>query len=305
MTSRRTVVVTGANSGIGYQTALYFARAGAHVVMACRNMAKADQAARAIREEVPDASTTTLPLDVSELRSVHEFARLFGEQVGELDVLINNAGVAALPLARNSVGHELQFATNHLGGFALTGALLPYFAKDRKGRIVNLGSLAHRFGKLDLDDLNWQTARYDHWKAYANSKVAALSHALELNRRLRKAGSNVSALAAHPGFANTEMNQKSELLRPKTAFKRWYTKHMAKVIPSAALAARSVIRAATADDVRGGEYIGPSGLFELGGSPGKARVNPLAADIQLAARLWAASETLADVRYLSAHDPRA
>lgn len=305
MTSRRTVVVTGANSGIGYQTALHFARAGAHVVMACRNMEKAGQAAHAIRGEVPDASIETLPLDVSELGSVREFARLFGEQVGEVDILINNAGVAALPLARNSVGHELQFATNYLGGFALTGALLPYFAKDRKGRIVNLGSLAHRFGKLNLDDLNWQKAAYDHWKAYANSKVAALSHAIELNRRLRKAGSNVLALAAHPGFANTEINQKSELLRPKTAFKRWYTKHMAKVIPSAALAARSVIRAATADDVRGGEYIGPSGWFELGGDPGKARINPFAADAELAQQLWAASEALADVRYLSAQGPRA
>jgi NAD(P)-dependent dehydrogenase (short-subunit alcohol dehydrogenase family) len=302
MTSRRTVVVTGANSGIGFQVALHFARAGAHVVMACRSMDKAANAEHEIHRAVPEASLVTLPLDISELSSIREFGQRFGQQVGELDILINNAGVAAQPLERNSAGHELQFATNHLGGFALTGTLLPYFRKDREARVVNVGSLAHRFGKLNVDDLNWEVAAYDPWKAYANSKVAALSHAFELNRRLRELGSNIIALAAHPGFANTEIGLKSETLRPKTAFKRWYTKHMAKVIPSAAMAARSVIRAASADDVRGGEYIGPGGLFELGGSPGRARVNAIAIDVELAHRLWAASEALADLRYLSARD---
>jgi len=304
MTQKKTVVVTGANAGIGFQTALHFARAGAHVVMACRNMAKAELAQHSIRNELPEASITALPLDVSELSSIREFARLFADQVGELDVLINNAGIVALPLTRTSAGHELQFATNYLGAFALTGLLLPFFRKDRDARIVNVGSLAHRFGKLNVDDLNWQESVYDQWKAYANSKVAALSHAFELNRRLRQNGSNIIALAAHPGFANTEMSQKSETLRPKTALRIWYVKQMTKIIPSAALAARSVIRAASADGVQGGEYYGPSGLFEIGGRPGKARVNPIAAQPELAGRLWTAAEALAGVRYLSAPDPR-
>lgn len=292
-------MVTGANAGIGYQTALHFARAGASVVLACRNMEKAEQAQRAIEQEAPGASTKLLHLDVSELASVREFARQFAEQVGQLDVLINNAGIVAAPLARNSAGHELQLATNHLGGFALTGTLLPYFRRDREARIVNVGSLAHRFGKLNIDDLNWQSSAYDHWKAYANSKVAALSHAFELNRRLHASRSNIVALAAHPGFANTEMSLKSDILRPKTALRWWYITKMRKVIPTAAMAARSVIRAASADDVQGGEYYGPTGPFEIGGAPGRARVNPIAADPDLGVRLWQTSETLTGVRYLS------
>ena len=124
--------------------------------MACRNMEKADRARQPIRDESAGANTKTLPLDISELASIREFARLFAEQVGELDILVNNAGIVALPLTRTSAGHELQFATNYLGGFALTGTMMPYFRKDRVARIVNVGSLAHRFGELNIDDLNWQ-----------------------------------------------------------------------------------------------------------------------------------------------------
>jgi NAD(P)-dependent dehydrogenase (short-subunit alcohol dehydrogenase family) len=302
MTSTKTVVVTGANSGIGLETALHFACGGARVVMACRNMDKAERAKSQIRKEAPDADTLLLPLDVSELESVRKFGQLFAEKVGELDILVNNAGMVASPLVRTRDGHELLFATNYLGGFALTGMLLPYFHKERTGRIVNVGSLAHRFGRLNVDDLNWHKTAYDQWKAYANSKVATLSHALELNRRLRERRHNIIALAAHPGFANTEVNRRREATIRQTALRKWYVKHMMKIVPTAAMAARSVIRAASADDVRGGEYFGPSGFFEIGGRPGTARINPIAKNAELSGRLWKASEGLAGVSYLSPQD---
>jgi NAD(P)-dependent dehydrogenase (short-subunit alcohol dehydrogenase family) len=247
---------------------------------------------------VPGAATLVLPLDVSEMESVRKFGQLFCEQIGKLDILVNNAGLMTSPLVRTSAGHELLFATNYLGAFALTGTLLPYFHEQRPGRIVYVGSLAHRFGKLNVDDLNWHRTEYDQWKAYANSKVATLSHALELSRRLGASGRNIIALAAHPGFANTEMGQKREAAIRQTALRRWYIKQMTKLVPSAELAARSVIRAAIADDVRGGEYYGPSGIFEIGGAPGMARINPIAKNAELGASLWKASESLSGVSYL-------
>jgi len=295
--AEQTVVTTGANSGIGFQVALHFARGGARVVMACRSLDKAREAARQISQHVPRAKTVQLPLDVSELRSIQEFGRLFAEQVGELDVLVNNAGVAALPLSRTSAGHELLLATNYLGAFALTATLLPYFKRER-ARIVNVGSLAHRFGRLNVGDLNWETTKYDQWKAYANSKVALLSHTLELNRRLRAASSRVIALAAHPGVANTNIKQSHETRHPPGPIRRWYVKHMTKLIPTAEHAARPVILAATAEHVVGGEYFGPGGPLELGGAPKPARVSPVARDPELSRQLWRVSESMTGARYL-------
>jgi NAD(P)-dependent dehydrogenase (short-subunit alcohol dehydrogenase family) len=296
----QTVVTTGANSGIGFQVALHFARSGARVVLACRSADKAREAERKIRHQVPDAKLLHLPLDVSQLESVQHFARLFAEQVGELDILVNNAGIVATPLTRTAAGHELLLATNYLGAFALTGLLLPYFRKTA-ARIVNVGSIAHRFGTLNIQDLNWETTKYDQWKAYANSKVALLSHTLELNRRLKLSASHIIALAAHPGLANTNIKQQYEALNPPGPIRRWYAHHMTKLVPTAANAARSVILAATADHVTGGEYYGPGGLFELGGAPKLARLNPIARDAQLSSELWNLTETLTGSRYLSDH----
>ena len=198
--SSQTVVITGANSGIGYQSALHFAQQNAHVIMACRSVDKAEQARNRILEQTPHGRLSIIRLDVSDLESVHEFARHLDEECGQLDLLINNAGIVAMPLSRNEAGHESQLATNYLGAFALTGLLLPKFTSESHCRIVNVGSLAHRLGKLNLSDLNWEKTEYDEWKGYANSKVAMLSHTLELDRRLRAIHSPVIALAAHPGF---------------------------------------------------------------------------------------------------------
>jgi len=257
----RTVVITGANAGLGFQAALKLARTGARIVMACRNLEKARKAQRDLLAEMPDAQTTIIPLDVSEPASIDEFGRQFSDQIGQLDILINNAGIVAVPLTRNSVGHELQLATNYLGAFALTGTLLPFFRNDAPARIVNVGSLAHRLGKLDLDDLNWGKAPYSEWKGYARSKVAMLSFTMELNRRLQQRGSKIIALGAHPGFAATEIGKDSAALAPKSPFSKWFHNKVGSLIPAAAEAVMPIIHAACAENVRGGDYYGPIGFL--------------------------------------------
>ena len=273
---------------------------GAHVVMACRSMDKARKAQAEILAEVPDARAVIIPLDVSEPTSIEAFSRQFSEQIGQLDLLINNAGIVATPLARNSVGHEMQLATNYLGAFALTGRLLPYFTRIAQARIVNVGSLMHRFGKLDLDDLNWEKTPYNEWQGYGRSKVAMLSFTMELDRRLRRSGSNIIALGAHPGFANTDVAKNSAGLKAESGFRAWRQKKLEPLIPTAAEAVRPIIHAATAEGVSGGDYYGPSGFLEIGGKTARrARVNPVAKDVHIAERLWALSESMTGVRYLS------
>lgn len=297
--SEKVAVVTGANAGLGFQTALSLARMGMRVVMACRNMEKAGQAQSDLLAELPDADTLIIQLDVSEPESIREFGRQFAEQVGRLDLLVNNAGIVAIPLARNSQGYELQLATNYLGAFALTGTLLPFFRNVPGDRIVNVGSLAHRFGKLDLDDLNWEKGDYREMRAYARSKVAMLSFTMELERRLSQSASNIIALSAHPGFAATNITANNTSLTPKGAFGRWFNEKMIALVPTAAQAARPIVHAATARGVSGGDYYGPRGLFEIAGKPGRARVNPVARDMELGKRLWVLSEEMTGVRYLS------
>lgn len=298
--SRKTAVITGANAGIGFQAALKLAEDGTRILMACRSMDKAKQARSEILARVPRADIEILPLDVSEPASVKEFAGCFGEQIGKLDILINNAGIVTPHLSRNSLGHELHLATNYLGAFALTGLLLPFFNKEQPTRIVNICSLAHRFGKFDFDDPNWNNTTYNHWKAYARSKIATASFTMELNRRLHQKGSSTICLGAHPGFAATDMGRKTGATTPKTAFSRWYQEKMeAWIVASPARAAEPMIHAASAGSVSGGDYYGPTGLFEIKGKTGKARLNPLAKNIDFGRRLWSTSESLSGVSYLS------
>jgi NAD(P)-dependent dehydrogenase (short-subunit alcohol dehydrogenase family) len=292
-------VVTGANAGLGYQTALALARTGTTVVLACRSLERARRAQSDLLAQVPDARTAILPLDVSEPESIREFGRQLADRWDRLDLLINNAGIVAVPLSRNSVGHEMHLATNYLGAFSLTGTLLPLFRQDVPARIVNVGSLAHRLGKLDLDDLNWEKTPYDEWKAYSRSKVAMVSFTLELNRRLRRSGSPVLALGAHPGFAATDVAKNSAALTPRSAFSRWIQEKLRALIPAAAEASRPILHAARGGAVRGGEYYGPRGLLEIRGNTGKARVSPIARDVDVGRRLWTLSESMTGIRYLS------
>lgn len=296
-------MITGANSGIGFEAAKHFARNGANVVMACRSLDKAEKAQSDLLREIPQGNIQVIRLDVSDPNSVQDFSRQFIAQIGQLDVLINNAGIVAIPLARNSAGHEMQLATNYLGAFGLTGLLLPYFRRDTQGRIVNVGSLMHRTGKLSLDDFNWENGPYDQWQAYARSKVAMMSYTLELNRRLQQSGSNIIALGAHPGFANTSIYEKSPTLqaRKKESGSSWFKKKMEAMIPLADSAVKPIILAAESPKAAGGDYWGPGGIMETGiwGKVSKAKINKIAKDPVAAKRLWSISETMTGVRYLS------
>lgn len=297
--AEKIALVTGANAGLGYQVALGLARAGTTVIMACRNLEKAEDAHRQLQTEVPDARSKVMQLDVSEPDSIREFGRRFAGEFDALDLLINNAGVFEIPLARNSAGYEMHLATNYLGPFLLTGVLLPHFRSDGRARIVNVGSLSHRFGKLPLDNLNWADDEYDKWQAYARSKLALLTYTQELNRRLLRQGSGITALAAHPGFAVTEGAQRRTAMVYQSRFRKWLADKGQKLVPPASDSARAILHAACAEDVRGGEYYGPGGLFEIAGKPAKARLNPIARDEELGRRLWELSESMCGISYLS------
>lgn len=293
-------MVTGANAGLGYQLSLSLARMGAHVVMACRSLSRAEEARRQLLAEAPGASAAVMPLDLTEPDSIHELSGLLGQQVGQLDLLIHNAGIYGVPLARNRAGHELHFATNYLGPFALTGLMLPLLQRAAESRVVFVGSLAHRLGKLQLDKPNWQEANYDPMAAYGRSKLALLAYQLELHRRLLQRNSKIVAVSAHPGFAPTDTAKRHADIEHKGAFRRWLFRRIEARLPTVAAASSSILHAACAEGVHGGAYYGPGGLFEIMGSPSsKARVNAQARNTELAGRLWEMGEALTGVRYLS------
>ncbi len=294
---KKTAVVTGANAGLGFEISKTLLRRDYRVVMACRNAEKAAAARSRLLAMVPGADASVLPLDISVLGSVEKFSTLFAEQFGVLDLLINNAGIVAIPLTRNAAGHEMQMATNYLGNFALVGRMLPFFSAEHSCRVVNVGSLAHRFGTLPLHDMNWDKDNYKPMAGYARSKVALLTFTLELNRRL--AGRNIIALAAHPGFAATEITAGNPAMQPKNAIGRWINSKIEPLIPTAADAARSILHAALAEGVRGGDYYGPGGLLEIAGFPARAKLNPKTKDTENAKRLWSISQEMTGVSYLA------
>ena len=285
----RTVIITGATSGIGYATAKVLADRGARVVIAARNEAKAAEAVARI-----GGATETRPLDLADLDSVREFAAGWDEPI---DILINNAGVMAVPLSRTAQGFELQFGTNHLGHFALTNLLLPKItdpgrAGGKSGSVACVASTAHRMGHIDLADLNWEHKRYQQWPAYGQSKLANLLFVLELQRRLSAAGSAVRALAAHPGWARTNLQGHSSNPIADRA-----TLMITRAIAQpAAHGAWPTLCAATAD-LPGGSYVGPGQLFETRGRPQLVGRSAEASDPRLAAQLWTASEQLTGVGF--------
>ncbi|MDX1695036.1 MAG: oxidoreductase [Ketobacteraceae bacterium] len=282
------VLITGANSGIGFEAARVLAGKGAEVILACRNPEKGESALADIRQDYPQSQVSLMTLDLASLASIEQFANDFKTRYDRLDILINNAGVMAPPFTRTADGFELQFGTNHLGHFALTGHLLPLLEAADAGRIVVVSSLAHRFGKLSFSNLNGEK-RYLRWPAYAQSKLANLVFAQELQRRLDQAGSSVIAVAVHPGYSATNLQRHT----PGGAL-------MNKIAQSQLEGAMPTLYAATEPGISGGEYIGPDGWLEIKGRPRKARVAAKARDPQTAARLWDVSESLTQVQYLSA-----
>jgi NAD(P)-dependent dehydrogenase (short-subunit alcohol dehydrogenase family) len=288
----RLAVVTGANSGLGLVTARELARSNARVVLACRDTEKGALAAQSITAKAPDADVTVEALDLASLASVRAFAERFSNSRDGLDLLINNAGVMASPRRKTADGFELQFGTNHLGHFALTGLLLPRMDGRDDARVVTVSSGAHRMGRIDFDDL--QSERwYWRWGAYGQSKLANLLFAFELDRRLRSAGSTVRSVAAHPGYAATNL-QSAAVPQPDRALMVVSNLVMAQ---SAEMGALPILYAATEPGIEGGSYAGPDGLFEQRGHPKLVPASAAARKEDSAARLGDASEEMTGVRY--------
>ena len=292
----RTALVTGANSGLGYETSLALARKGAEVVLAVRDMGKGLKAADLIRREAPRARLSVEQLDLATLDSVTAFAERWGAR--PIHLLVANAGVMAVPVRRETAdGFELQLATNFLGHFALAGRLLPAL-RAGSARVVALSSLAHLTGRIDLADLQGGRA-YKPWKAYGQSKLAMLMWALELQRRSERGGWGVTALAAHPGYARTALQTTGPSLgKPVPAVAKGLIRLVEPLIShSAAAGALPVLRAATDPDASGGAYFGPDGFMELTGGPAPAKIAAHARDQTMAGRLWETAERLTGVRY--------
>ena len=287
----RRAIVSGANSGLGLHTALELARHGATVVMTARDKVKGDEAVRRVRAEMPDAKVELGLLDLADLASVREFAAAYGQQ--PLDVLVNNAGVMAIPRRETLDGFEMQLGTNHLGPFALTGLLLPALLQRPRARVVTVSSFMHWFGAMDFADLMGER-RYQPWTAYSQSKLANLLFMRGLNRRAQ--GSGLVSTAAHPGLSSTNLQKVGPQMRGS---------HGGGLLPaatrlvgqSAAKGALPQLHAATAPGVHGGDHFGPRGLAEQWGRPKRVRMSKNARSDEAAETLWARSEELTGVRH--------
>ncbi|MEM6326899.1 MAG: oxidoreductase [Bacteroidota bacterium] len=296
-----TAVVTGANSGIGRETARGLAALGAKVILACRNLDRAEEAALDIRASLPGAELDVRHLDLADLASVEAFAQTFGLAEGgqpePLDLLINNAGVMAPPERRTTAqGFELQFGVNVLGHFALTARLLPHLLRAEAGRTVWVSSIAHKQGRLHFDDLQFES-RYDAWATYQQSKLADLVLALEMQRRLTDSGADMISTASHPGISTTEL---AEDMLAGSALKRAGFALFAGLfaMPAWKGALPSLV-AAAGDRTQPADYIGPDGFQEMRGWPTRAEIAPQARDEDAARRLWAACEDATGLAMLS------
>ena len=283
----RVAVVTGANSGIGFETAKALADKGATIVMACRNLDKANAAASDIKQTVLDARLDIIHLDLADLSSVRTSAEEFKNKYSQLDLLINNAGVMVPPYTKTEDGFELQFGANHLGHFALTGLLIDEVLATPKARVVSVSSGAHRMGTMDFENLQAEKG-YRPWQAYGRSKLANLLFILELQNRLEAAHANATAVAAHPGGTKTNLQgNMSRLARPLINL----------IMQEASKGALPTLYAATAPGVSGNDYYGPNGFQEIRGYPRKVDSSDESQDSGLARQLWLESERLTGVTY--------
>lgn len=284
--SGRTIIVTGANTGLGFEAARVLAARGARVLLACRSKDKAEAAMAKIGAEVSGADLSFLPLDQADLASVRAAAELAAKEA-RLDVLLNNAGVMTPPLTRTAQGFELQLGVNHFGTFALTGLLLPKLAETAGSRVVVTSSLAHKSGTIDFDNLD-AAKGYNRGKAYGQSKLANILHMLELDKRLRAAGSPVSAMACHPGIASTDLAR--YIPGGGAIFSL-----AGLLLNTAAQGAWPALQAATDPAAASGTYWGPQSLGEMRGRSGPAKRKPQALDADVARRLWDVSVDLTGV----------
>ncbi|MGA7158473.1 MAG: oxidoreductase [Acidobacteriaceae bacterium] len=298
----RRVLITGANSGIGWETALELARAGAEIILPARTEAKAQDAIARIRAQVPEARILAEILDLADLTSVRAFAArvVEGFPGQSLDLLINNAGVMAIPKRELTVdGFERQFATNYLGPFALTALLFNSIKPQPGSRIVTVSSSVSRFGKIDFTNLQSERRYSPMWQAYSQSKLADSIFALELQRRLTAMGSPIISTAAHPGYATTNL----QVAGPGEG--DWMMRVSALLLQpqDAAHGALPTLFAAVAPEAKAGGYYGPDGFQELKGDPAPATIAPAAKKVAVARQLWTESERLTGVRFDALPDP--
>ena len=285
----RIALVTGANTGIGFEAARALARKGAHVALACRNEEKGQDALNRIRRETPAANVELLSLDLASLDSVRSCAADFQAKHQRLDLLINNAGVMVPPRSQTAEGLEMQIGVNYFGHFALTGLLIDTIMATPGARIVIVSSLAHRQGRIDFDNFRGEK-RYRAWREYCQSKLADLIFAIELQRRLERAGRDTLSIAAHPGFTSTDLQRHNAFFNLTVGL--WSNNAERGALPT--------LYAATAPDASG--YYGPGGFQEIKGFPGPAKVMPRARDEHTAERLWEVGEAVTGVRFLATDD---
>jgi NAD(P)-dependent dehydrogenase (short-subunit alcohol dehydrogenase family) len=297
--SGKTFIVTGANSGIGFEAARALAAKGGTVVLACRSVDKGQAAAERIRLEHAAARTEVKELDVSSLASVRAFADRFAREHARLDVLVNNAGVMGIPRDETVDGFEVQMGTNHLGHFALTGLLLRRLIESAPSRVVSVSSMMHtrgQFGALDAEDLRL-TAGYTKWGAYGRSKLANLLFAYELQRRLELGHPAVLSVACHPGYANTNLQSVGPAMSGSAIDRAVMAAGNALFAQSARAGALPTLHAAVAEGIRGGEFIGPRGPFAMWGAPVSQKSSRASRDVYAAKKLWQTSEELTGVTY--------
>jgi NAD(P)-dependent dehydrogenase (short-subunit alcohol dehydrogenase family) len=283
----KTAIVTGANVGLGYETALALAKKDFEVIIAARNQHKAEKAIEAIKQKYPSARVKYLHLDLSRLTSVRHFAAEFLATHQKLDLLINNAGIMMPPFSLTEDGFESQFGTNYLGHFLLTGLLLSAMKEVKNSRVVTLSSMAHKPGVIQFNDLNF-TKNYNKIKAYSQSKLACLMFAYELQRKLEKAKSRTMSLAAHPGVSSTHLG------RSMSPVLRYF---FPKIGQPAEAGALPILMASLDDSAKGGEYYGPDGFLEMRGNPTVVGSTSLSKNKEVAEKLWEVSEKLVGFKY--------
>jgi NAD(P)-dependent dehydrogenase (short-subunit alcohol dehydrogenase family) len=294
--SGRHVVVTGGNSGLGFEAARALARKGARLTLACRDLGKARAAREQLLAESPGAEVALLELDLADLSSVRKAAGALRAAADALHVLLNNAGIMAIPRRETADGFEMQLGTNHLGHFALTGLLMERLLATPGSRVVNVSSTAHRMGRVRWDDLQSERS-YSRWGAYAQSKLANLLFTYELQRRLAARGADTIAVAAHPGYAATNLQFADARMRGSSFGERVWHLINGLFAQSAEMGALPLLYAAGAAEVQGGDYFGPDRLAESRGHPVKVGSSRRSRDVADAARLWQVSEQLTGVHF--------
>ena len=285
--SGRVVVITGATSGIGKEAARVLGNKGAKVIIGARNMSKANAVVGELNGSNGHHNIEARPLDLTSLASIAAFSASILNDFDKLDVLINNAGIMACPYGLTQDGFEIQMGTNHLGHFALTGQLMPLLKTTKESRIVVLSSIAHKFGDIDLDDLQWKKRKYNTNRAYGDSKLANLYFMRQLIQNLKEDDSAPIVVAAHPGWTHTELQRHVKLV---DKLNRFFSQDVSQ-------GALPTLRAGFGDNVKSGEFYGPSGCFELQGPPVKVKSNKRSHDAAMAKKLWHQSQQLTSVYF--------